>query len=878
MTDFTRVLKGNSSLPETKAKDPVCGMTVDPAAARGGSYEYQDVEYFFCNPKCNERFRAEPEKYLSPDYQPGGMILGLSPVIPLASLGSADPANSALQSPTSVQASKTSSMMSSPASPTAASSAYVCPMCPEVRAAKPGACPTCGMALEAELPPLSSRTEYVCPMHPEIAQEQPGSCPKCGMSLEARTVSSAEAVNPELVDMMRRLRVSVAFGVPLLVLGMLHMATPLLHTSMNDAWLQLLLASPVVLWGGFPFFERAVASIKFRSANMFTLIGMGVGVSYLYSALATFFPSLFPDAPGMHGHPALYFESAAAIVILVLGGQVMELRARGQTSSAIRALLDLSPKMARVVGDDGVERDLPLDQVSVGQSLRVRPGEKVPVDGLVLDGRTVVDESLITGESIPIEKKPGDRVIGASVNGNGSILMRADRVGSDTVLSQIVKLVGEAQRSRAPIQRLADKVSAIFVPAVVAVSLITFIAWLAFGPAPALPHALVNAVAVLIIACPCALGLATPMAIMVGTGRGARAGVLIKNAEALEAMERVDTVVVDKTGTLTEGRPTLESVDSLANHSEEDLVQWASSIEGLSEHPLGAAIVQAAESAQLRPHRVERFESRPGRGVLGDVDARYIAVGNTALMEELRVAISADASARAEALRQEGMTVLYLAADRVLIGLFGVADPVKPTSAMALEDLSREGLHVIMLTGDSQTTAEAIARKLGIRDFEAEVLPERKSEVIQRLQQQGRIVAMAGDGVNDAPALAQAQVGIAMSTGTDIAMHSSGITLLRGDLRGILRARRLSQATMHNVRQNLFFAFIYNAARSSTRRRNPLSLYGLDAASGFCRCRHEPQLRLGDHQRVAAEECEAIRGGRIHKHHEARIISVPRLD
>ncbi len=442
-----------------------------------------------------------------------------------------------------------------------------------------------------------------------------------------------------------------------------------------------------------------------------------------------------------------------AIVILVLAGQVMELRARGQTSSAIRALLDLSPKMARVVEADGRERDLPLDQVAVGQLLRVRPGEKVPVDGVVLEGRTVADESLITGESLPVEKNPGDRVIGASVNGNGSILMRAERVGSETVLAQIVRLVGEAQRSRAPIQRLADKVSAIFVPAVVGVSLITFIAWLAFGPAPALPHALVNAVAVLIIACPCALGLATPMAIMVGTGRGARAGVLIKNAEALEAMERVDTVVIDKTGTLTEGRPTLESVVSLCNHSDEDLVQWASSLEGLSEHPLGAAIVRAAESAQLRPHRVERFESRPGRGVLGDVDARYVAVGNAALMQELNVAISAEASSRAEAMRKDGQTVLYLAADRVLIGLFGVSDPVKPTSAMALEDLAREGLHVIMLTGDSQTTAEAIARKLGIHDFEAEVLPERKSEVIQRLQQQGRVVAMAGDGINDAPAL-----------------------------------------------------------------------------------------------------------------------------
>ena len=665
------------------------------------------------------------------------------------------------------------------------------------------------MALEHETPLLSSHTEYVCPMHPEVVQDHPGACPKCGMALEPRTVSAADAPNPELVDMRRRLRVSLFFGVPLVVLAMWHM---LLHASLNDAWIQFLLASPVVLWGGFPFFQRAVASIKFRSPNMFTLIGMGVGVSYLYSTIATFLPALFPESPGMHGQPALYFESAAAITILVLVGQVMELRARSQTSSAIRALLDLSPKMARVVEADGQEHDISLDQVTVGQSLRVRPGEKVPVDGVVLEGRTVVDESLVTGESLPVEKNPGDRLIGASVNGNGAVLMRAERVGSETVLAQIVRLVGEAQRSRAPIQSLADKVSAIFVPVVVAISLITFIAWLAFGPAPALPHALVNAVAVLVIACPCALGLATPMAIMVGTGRGARAGVLIKNAEALEAMEHVDTVVIDKTGTLTEGRPTLETVVSLnPRNNEEDLVQWASSIEGLSEHPLGAAIVQAAESAQLRPHHVERFESRPGRGVLGDVDARYVAVGNTALMQDLNVTIPPDATTRAEAMRTDGQTVLYLAADRVLVGLFGVSDPVKPTSAMALEDLTREGLHVIMLTGDSQTTAEAIARKLGVKDFEAGVLPERKAEVIKRLQEQGRVVAMAGDGVNDAPALAQAQVGIAMGTGTDIAMHSSGITLLRGDLRGILRARRLSQATMRNIRQNLFFAFIYNA-------------------------------------------------------------------
>jgi len=787
-------------------------MTVDPTSPRGGSYIYKGVEYYFCNPKCNERFRSDPEKYLSPAFKLAEIRLGPMkdagppPDILLGGIRSASPV--ATSTPPVAKA--------APAPPASAEQAklyYVCPMCPEVRSPRPAACPSCGMALEPETLQAASQTEYVCPMHPEVRQDHPGQCPKCGMELEPRTISASDAPSPELVDMTHRLRVSIAFGAPLLVLAMLHMATPLQH-ALNEnkvAWVQLLLASPVVLWGGLPFFQRAIASIKFRSPNMFTLIGMGVGASYLYSAIATLWPTLFPHSPH-HTQPDLYFESAAAIIILVLVGQVMELRARGRTSSAIRALLDLSPKMARVVEADGRERDIPLDQVAVGQSIRVRPGEKIPVDGRVLQGRTIVDESLVTGESLPVEKNVGDTVIGASVNGNGAILMRAERVGSETVLAQIVRMVSEAQRSRAPIQRLADKVSAIFVPAVVAISVITFIAWLAFGPAPALPYALVNAVAVLIIACPCALGLATPMAIMVGTGRGARAGVLIKNAEALEVMEHVDTVVVDKTGTLTEGRPTLESVVALTRQSnEEDLVQWASSIEGLSEHPLGSAIVHAAEAAQLRPHRVERFESRPGRGVLGDVDARYVAVGNTTLMQELGVTISSEASSRAEAMRKDGQTVLYLAADRVLVGLFGVSDPVKPTSAMALEDLTREGLHVVMLTGDSQTTAESIARKLGVRDFEAEVLPERKSEVIQRLQKQGRVVAMAGDGINDAPALAQAQVGIAMSTGTDIAMHTSGITLLRGDLRGILRARRLSQATMRNIRQNLFFAFIYNA-------------------------------------------------------------------
>jgi Cu+-exporting ATPase len=828
-------------LTEAKVKDPVCGMTVDPTAARGGSFTYQGVEYFFCNPKCNERFRSAPAHYLSPSYKPGGMVASpmliqptlaqpggtqpgamqpnaVSPVLVMP-LNSPAPVGRPVPAQSSAAQPETSQAYSAEAAPKAAGSsaaAYVCPMCPEVRSPKPAACPSCGMALEPETVQPASRTEYVCPMHPEVVQDHPGSCPICGMALEPRTVSTAHEPSPELVDMTRRLRVSAFFGVPLLLFAMWHMLAMPAHPAPGQlsfaAWVEFLLASPVVLWGGFPFFQRAIASVRNRSANMFTLIGLGVGVSYVYSAIATYWPTLFP--PSLRGHggqPEVYFESAAAIVILVLVGQVMELRARGQTSSAIRALLDLTPKMARRVEADGAERDVPLDQVAVGELLRVRPGEKVPVDGVVLEGRTAVDESLITGESLPVEKNPGDRVVGASVNGNGSILMQAERVGSETVLAQIVRLVGEAQRSRAPIQHLADRVSAVFVPAVVSISLLTFIGWMIFAPSPALPHALVAAVAVLVIACPCALGLATPMAVMVGTGRGARAGVLIKNAEALEAMEHVDTVVIDKTGTLTTGHPTLQSVVPLSRHSQEDLLQWAASLEALSEHPLGAAIVEAAARAQLRAHRVERFESRPGRGVLGDVDARYVAVGNSTLMQELKVAIPDAVTARAETMRNDGQTVLYIAADRELIGLFGVSDPVKPTSAMVVEDLAREGLHVIMLTGDSHATAQAVARKLGIRDFEAEVLPDRKSAVIERLQRQGRVVAMAGDGINDAPALAQAQVGIAMSTGTDIAMHSSGITLLRGDLRGILRARRLSQATMQNIRQNLFFAFVYNA-------------------------------------------------------------------
>jgi Cu+-exporting ATPase len=815
-------------------------MSVDPASARGGSLVFGGVAYYFCNPRCKERFRANPETYLAPDYRPAGMTgsslsqIQPSAASPATSTSAAEgkkAAQAQLSLPLHPTAEKASSKPPTPEHPlqgsaasasafgadaakAATGTAYVCPMCPEVRSSKPDACPSCGMALEPELPP-APKTVYACPMHPEVSQDRPGNCPKCGMALEPQTVSAAEESSPELLDMTRRLRLGVGFGVPLLLVAMWQMLVPARLIAGREhtiAWIGLLLASPVVLWSGLPFFQRAIVSLKHRSPNMFTLIGLGVGASYLYSLIATLWPGLFPaSVRGVSGQPPIYFDSAAAIVVLVLVGQVLELRARSQTSSAIRALLDLTPKMARIVEADGTEHDVPLELVVVGQQLRVRPGEKVPTDGIVVEGRSVVDESLVTGESIPVEKNPGDSLVGASVNGNGSLLMRAEAVGSDTMLAQIVRLVSEAQRSRAPIQHLADRVSAVFVPAVVSVAVLTFGAWLVLGDAPSLPPAVINAVAVLIIACPCALGLAIPMAIMVGTGRGARAGVLIKNAEALEAMEHIDTIVLDKTGTLTVGRPSLEAVIPLARHTDEDLVRWAASLEARSEHPLGAAIVEAAQSAQLRPVRVERFESRPGRGVVGDVDARYLALGNEALMHELRIGIPGNVTTRADALRAEGGTVLYVAADGELIGLFGITDPVKPTAAMVVEDLNREGLQVVMLTGDSRATAEAVARKLGIRNFEAEVLPDRKSAVIERLQAQGKRVAMAGDGVNDAPALAQAEVGISMSTGTDVAMHASGVTLLRGDLRGILRARRLSQATMRNIRQNLFFAFVYNA-------------------------------------------------------------------
>jgi Cu+-exporting ATPase len=651
-------------------------------------------------------------------------------------------------------------------------------------------------------------------MHPEVRQIGPGACPLCGMALEPVVMTAEEPANEELADMTRRFRVSVALTVPLMLLamsdllpgGLGHVVPPVARS-----WVQLLLATPVVLWGAAPFFGRGWQSLANRSLNMFTLIALGVGVAYLFSVVATLVPGLFPASFRIHdGAPPVYFEAAAVIVVLVQLGQVLELRARSQTGAAIRALLGLAPKTARRLRPDGTDEDVPLEHIQPGDRLRVRPGEKVPVDGVVLEGTSAVDESMITGEPMPVEKRAGDAVIGATMNATGSLVMRAERVGAGTLLARIVAMVAEAQRSRAPIQRLADVVSSYFVPAVVAVAIATALAWGLAGPEPRAAYAIVNAVAVLIIACPCALGLATPMSIMVATGRGATAGVLFKNAEAIEVLQRVDTLVMDKTGTLTRGTPALASVVPFAPWNEPDLLRMAASLERGSEHPLAAAIVDGAAARGLVLASPEAFESRTGRGVVGRVDGRPAALGNLALLDEIGVAVG-DAAARAETMRREGQTAVFVAVDGALAGIVSVADPIKETTPEAIAQLHAEGLRLVMLTGDSRTTAEAVARRLGIDDVIPEVLPDQKAAVIERLQREGRVVAMAGDGINDAPALAQAQVGIAMGTGTDVAMASAGVTLVKGDLRGIARARRLSRATMSNIRQNLFFAFVYNA-------------------------------------------------------------------
>jgi P-type Cu+ transporter len=759
--------------------DPVCGMKVNPATA-AGKHEYQGQTYYFCNPRCLDKFRANPEAVLHPTHQKA---------MPPAA---------------------------------AADIEYTCPMDPEVVQLGPGACPKCGMALEPMQPvaPLT-KTEYVCPMHPEVVSDEPGSCPKCGMALEPRLVTLQEPENPELKDMRRRFWFSLALTLPVFLLAMSEMipGQPVQHALGHNivTWLQFALATPVVLWGGWPFFQRGWASIINRSLNMFTLIAIGTGAAFGYSVLATLAPGTFPASfRGHSGAVPVYFEAAAVITTLVLLGQVLELRARSQTSSALKLLLGLAPNTARIVRADGNEEDIPLDRVHPGDLLRVRPGEKVPVDGGVVEGRSSIDEAMVSGEPLPVEKNVNDKVTGGTVNGTGSFVMRAERVGSDTLLAQIVRMVGEAQRSRAPIQRLADAVAAWFVPLVVLVAVITFVVWAVFGPEPSYVYGLVNAVAVLIIACPCALGLATPMSVMVGTGRGATAGVLIKNAEALEMLEKVNTLVFDKTGTLTEGKPRLVQIVGRTERpgdgpNENELLFYAASLEKVSEHPLAAAIVQAAKERGVSLAPVEDFTSLTGKGVRGRVNQRTVALGNQSLLETLAVKLDDEVLAkRAESARAASHTVMWLALDDELAGWLAVADPIKATTPEALAELKRTGLHLVMLTGDNRATAEAVARQLGLDEVIADVLPDQKSAAIKRLQNAGRIVAMAGDGINDAPALAAAHVGIAMGTGTDVAMESAGLTLVKGDLRGLVRALRLSRATMSNIRQNLFFAFVYN--------------------------------------------------------------------
>jgi P-type Cu+ transporter len=754
--------------------DPVCGMTVDPETAAGSS-RVGGKTYYFCSIACKKKFNADPAAYIG---------------------------KAAASSPEPVPAG-------------AADAIYTCPMDPEIRQKGPSACPRCGMALEPEMVKAPAvRTEWTCPMHPEIVRDAPGSCPKCGMALEPRTVTIDEE-NPELEDMTRRFWISTVLTIPLVVFAMVR-HFPGAHDlfsstiTMYAPWIELALATPVVLWGGWPFFERAWASVVNRHLNMFTLIGLGVAVAYLYSLFATLFPSLFPSSfKDETGHVGVYFEAAAAIVALVLLGQVMELRARSRTGAAIRALLGLAPKKARRVESDGAERDVLLEEVQPGDTLRVRPGEKVPVDGVVIEGTTNVDESMVTGEPLPVQKSSGDRLIGATVNTTGSVLMKAERVGADTLLSQIVNMVAQAQRSRAPIQRLADVVSAWFVPTVIAVSLITFAVWFLVGPEPRLVFAIVNAVAVLIIACPCALGLATPMSIMVAAGKGATAGVLFRNAEAIEVLRTVDTLVVDKTGTLTIGKPQLTSVIAAEGFDEKEMLRLAAAVERASEHPLAAAIIAGAERRGITLPAAQEFRSITGKGVQANVEGHVVALGNQALLDDL-AAGSRELAELAERLRGDGQTVMFVVLDGQPAGLVGVSDPIKETTKDAIAGLHEEGLRIVMLTGDSLTTAKAVAGKLGIDDVVADVLPDQKADVVKRLQEKGHIVAMAGDGINDAPALAQAQVGIAMGTGTDVAMESAGVTLVKGDLRGIVRARRLSNATMKNIRQNLFFAFIYN--------------------------------------------------------------------
>ena len=745
--------------------DPVCGMTVHPDSA-AGSYEHNDETYYFCSRHCLEKFRKDPDAFLAKPQATMAQPVGIQRV------RSQPEANSQVSSGTGSD-----------------------------------------RTLDTGLGTLDST--YTCPMHPEIVRDAPGSCPICGMALEPRTASLEQVENPELREMSLRFLVSVTLSVPLLLIAMSEFIPGLDLESLMPmrvwGWLEMALATPVVLWGAWPFFVRGWQSLFNRSLNMFTLIGLGVSVAYVFSVIASLFPNLFPVSfRDQSGKVPVYFEAAAVITTLVLLGQVLELRARSRTGAAIKALLGLAPKTARRIREDGQDEDVSLDQVKRGDKLRVRPGEKIPVDGIVLEGSSAVDESMVTGEPIPVVKRNGDRVIGATVNATGTFVMEVERVGPDTLLAQIVQMVSEAQRSRAPIQNLADRVSSYFVPAVVFIAALTFFIWSIWGPDPRMAYALVNAVAVLIIACPCALGLATPMSIMVATGKAAQSGVLFRNAEAVEILREVDTLVIDKTGTLTEGKPKLTSVVTTPGTDEQTLLRLAASLERGSEHPLAAAIVSGAKERGIELSEAKAFESLTGKGVAGEVAGHKVSLGNQALLEELGLKVG-DLREKAEALRLDGQTVMFVIVDGAVAGLVSVADPIKATTAEAIKQLHDEGIRVVMLTGDSETTARAVAERLNLDEVVAEVLPDQKAEVVKRFQVGGHKVAMAGDGINDAPALAQADVGIAMGTGTDVAMESAAVTLVKGDLRGIVRAIRLSRATMRNIRQNLFFAFLYNA-------------------------------------------------------------------
>ncbi|MBI5074516.1 MAG: heavy metal translocating P-type ATPase [Nitrospirae bacterium] len=754
--------------------DPVCSMTMKDKKA-AAAYVYKGSTYYFCSDLCKDKFTANPAVFLD-------------------------------KKPSSGEEKKTFED----------GVIFTCPMHTDIRREGPGSCPKCGMALEPAEPNAGViKAEWTCPMHPEIVRDAPGNCPKCGMALEPKTITADEEESPELLDMTRRFKVSAVLTMPLVTLvmgGMIPGLSLILDTVPHAIrkWLELVLATPVVLWGAWPFFVRGWQSVITRNPNMFTLIGLGVGVAYLYSIVAVLFPGLFPKSfRGESGQVGMYFEAAAVIVTLVLLGQVMELRARTRTGAAIKALLGLAPKTARRI-QDGNEEDVLLDEIKPGDNLRVRPGERIPVDGTVTEGSSSVDESMISGEPIPVMKQSGDRVIGATVNGTGTFVMKAEKVGAETLLAQIVHMVAEAQRSRAPIQKLADIVAGYFVQIVVGIAVLTFVVWSWIGPDPRIAYALVNAVAVLIIACPCALGLATPMSIMVAMGKGATGGVLFKNAEAIEVMKTVDTLVTDKTGTLTEGKPKLVSVVTAEGFDEKTLLHLAAGIEMGSEHPLAAAIIAAAKEKDISHLKVESFESLTGRGVTGFLDGKKIALGNRKLLDDLGIA-PGELQDKAEAMRREGQIVMFVAVHGKAAGILGVADPIKVTTAEAIAKLHEEGIRVVMLTGDSKTTAEAVGKKLGIDEVIAEIPPDQKAEIVKKFQSEGKIVAMAGDGINDAPALAQAHVGVAMGTGTDVAMQSAGVTLVKGDLRGIVRARLLSRATMRNIKQNLFFAFVYNA-------------------------------------------------------------------